>query len=182
MTPPATNIIYTIGHSTLSIEELVHLLTLNRIEFLADVRTVPKSRSNPQFNRDVLPAVLSKAAIGYRHFPALGGWRQSKLEQSPNMGWDSTSFRNYADYMMTEKFEAGLAELIDLSHHMIVVIMCAEVLPWRCHRTLISDALTIRGFHVMHIMGQKSVHEHTITPWAHVSGTAVTYPPQPDKT
>ena len=178
MKPAPTNVIYTIGHSTLGIEEFIHLLTLNEIKFLADVRTVPKSRSNPQYNRDVLPEALSEAEIDYRHFPALGGWRQPKLEESPNTGWRSTSFTYYADYMMTEKFEAGLTELISLSRDRIVAIMCAEVLPWRCHRTLISDALTIRGFHVMHIMGEKSVHEHTLTPWAHVSGTDITYPPQ----
>ncbi len=182
MNASAARLIYTVGHSTLSLEEFLKLLTLYKIQLLADVRTVPKSRSNPQFNRDVFPGTLSEAGVAYRHFSTLGGWRQSNLKESPNTGWRSLSFRNYADYMMTEKFQEGLDELIALSRDKITVIMCAEVLPWRCHRTLISDALTVRGFHVIHIMGEKSAHAHSVTSWAHVFGTTITYPPQKDQT
>jgi uncharacterized protein (DUF488 family) len=173
-------VIYTIGHSTRSLEQFVDLLIANGIELLADVRTVPKSRSNPQFNRDTLPQSLEKAKIEYAYFPELGGWRRSKLLESPNAGWRSPAFKNYADYMLTEKFEAGIDQLIAAALERVVAIMCAEALPWRCHRNLISDALTVRGFCVTHIMGKTTVHEHSLTSWAKVSGTLITYPPHQD--
>jgi uncharacterized protein (DUF488 family) len=171
-------VIYTIGHSTRSMEEFITLLQANRVKVLADVRTVPKSRSNPQFNRDTLPQSLEEVEIEYTYFPELGGWRRSKLVDSPNAGWRSPAFKNYADYMLTEKFEAGIHRIIATALERPTAIMCAEVLPWRCHRNLISDALTVRGFGVKHIMGKTSVHEHLLTSWAVVSGTSVTYPPQ----
>jgi uncharacterized protein (DUF488 family) len=170
-------VIYTIGHSTRSLEEFISLLQANGVKLLADVRTVPKSRSNPQFNRDTLPQSLEEAEIEYAYCPELGGWRRSKLEESPNAGWRSPAFKNYADYMLTEKFEAGIGRLIATALERRTAIMCAEVLPWRCHRNLISDALTVRGYRVEHIMGKTSVHEHSLTSWAVVCGTSVTYPP-----
>jgi uncharacterized protein (DUF488 family) len=170
-------VIYTVGHSTRSLEEFIGLLQANRVKLLADVRTVPRSRSNPQFNRDTLPQSLEEAEIEYAYYPELGGWRRSKLEPSPNAGWRSPAFKNYADYMLTEKFEAGIQRLIARALESLTAIMCAEVLPWRCHRNLISDVLTVRRFGVKHIMGETSVHEHTLTSWAVVSGASVTYPP-----
>ncbi|MFZ0928197.1 MAG: DUF488 domain-containing protein [Syntrophobacteraceae bacterium] len=158
-------VIYTIGHSTRSLEEFISLLRANRVKLLADVRTVPKSRSNPQFNRDTLPQSLEEAEIEYAYFPELGGWRRSKLEESPNAGWRSPAFKNYADYMLTQEFEAGIERIIATALQSLTAIMCAEVLPWRCHRNLISDALTVRGFSVKHIMGKTSVHEHSLTSW-----------------
>ncbi|MGA2402767.1 MAG: DUF488 domain-containing protein [Syntrophobacteraceae bacterium] len=175
-------VIYTVGHSTRSLEEFISLLQANGIELLADVRTVPKSKSNPQFNRDTLPQSLEEAEIEYAYFPELGGWRRSKLEESPNTGWRSPGFKNYADYMLTEKFQAAIDGLVTVALGRRAAVMCAEVLPWRCHRNLISDALTVRGFRVMHIMGKAVVNEHSLTSWAVVSGTSLTYPPQAEHT
>ncbi len=175
-------VIYTIGHSTRSLEEFILLLRANGIELLADVRTVPKSRSNPQFNRETLPQSLGEAGIEYAFFHELGGWRRSRLEESPNTGWRSPGFRNYADYMLTEKFQAAVEGLITTIALCRTTIMCAEALPWRCHRNLISDALTVRGFRVMHIIGKTTVNEHSLTSWAVVSGTSLTYPPQAELT
>ncbi len=172
-------IIYTIGHSTLSLESFISRLKAHGVELLADVRTVPRSRFNPQFNRDTLPGALAGAGIGYEHFPGLGGLRHSKLKDSPNAGWHSTAFRNYADYMMTPDFEVGLNLLIAAAIERRTAIMCAEAVPWRCHRNLIADALTVRGFQIEHIMDDRTPHRHVITPWAHVSGTEITYRAQP---
>ncbi len=169
-------IIYTIGHSTLSIAAFIAILKAHEIELLADVRTAPMSRHNPQFNKDTLPRDLSEAGIGYEHFAGLGGLRHSRLENSPNTGWRSPAFRSYADYMATQEFRASLDLLIGAAMARRTAMMCAEAVPWRCHRNLISDALTLHGFRVMHIMGEKGSHEHAITPWAHVSGTEISYP------
>ncbi len=174
--------VYTIGHSTRSLEEFILLLQANGIELLADVRTVPKSRSNPQFNRETLPQSLDEAGIEYAYFHELGGWRPSILKESPNTGWRSSGFKNYADYMLTEKFQATIEGLITIARERRTVVMCAEALPWRCHRNLISDALTVRGFRVMHIMGKTTVTEHSLTSWAVVSGTLITYPPGTEQT
>jgi uncharacterized protein (DUF488 family) len=176
-------VVYTVGHSTRSLEEFIFLLQANGIELLADVRTVPKSRSNPQFNRETLLQRLSEAGIEYAYFHELGGWRRSKLEESPNAGWRSPGFKNYADYMLTEKFQAAIDEFITtIAMVRRAALMCAEALPWRCHRNLISDALTVRGFRVMHIIGKTTVNEHALTSWAVVSGTSLTYPPQAEQT
>ncbi len=170
------NIIYTVGHSTLAIGSFIELLKSQKIELLADVRTIAKSRFNPQFNEDALSRELTDAGIEYEHFAGLGGFRHSRLKESPNTGWRSPNFKNYADYMMTPQFQISLEKLITEAIEKLTAIMCAEALPWRCHRNLISDALTVRGFQVMHIMGNKSIHEHAITAWAHVSGTDIIYP------
>jgi uncharacterized protein (DUF488 family) len=169
-------IIYTIGHSTLSIASFINILKTHGIELLADVRTVPRSRFNPQFNKDSLPRDLAEAGIGYEHFAGLGGLRHSRLKESPNIGWRSPAFRSYADYMMTPEFHSGLSSLLTAAMARRTAIMCAEAVPWRCHRNLISDALTVHGIHVTHIMGEKGSHEHVITPWSRVSGTSITYP------
>ncbi len=170
--------IYTIGHSNHPIEKFIELLTAHGIELIADVRTVPRSRHNPQFNSDILPLSLKEQGIAYRHLPDLGGLRHAKKD-SPNTGWENASFRGFADYMQTEGFGKGLAELIALAEVKKVAILCAESVPWRCHRTLIADALTVRGVTTMHIMSRTSAKEHALTSFAKVNGTRVTYPGEP---
>jgi uncharacterized protein (DUF488 family) len=171
-------VVYTIGHSTRSLDELIALLAEHGIERLADVRTVPRSARNPQFNREALPGPLANAGIAYAHLPELGGLRHARKD-SANTGWRNASFRGYADYMQTPQFEASLAGLIELASRQRTAIMCAEAVPWRCHRSLISDALAVRSVQVMHIVGRGRAQAHCITPFAHVEGTCVTYPGEP---
>jgi uncharacterized protein (DUF488 family) len=167
--------IYTIGHSTRSFEELIELLRQFRIQHLVDVRTVPRSRRNPQFNRETLALALSKQTIRYTHLPELGGLRKPRAD-SINTGWRNPSFRGYADYMGTPHFEAGLAKLIQMAEAESVAIMCAEALPWRCHRALIGDVLLVRRIDVVDIFGQGKSQPHKLTPFAQVKGTSVSYP------
>ena len=167
--------IFTIGHSTHSIEEFADILKAHDIEFVVDVRTIPKSRHNPQYDSDRLAATLHRHAIGYKHLPGLGGLRHTKKE-SINTAWENLSFRGFADYMQTEDFERSLNTLIETAGKQTTAIMCAEAVPWRCHRSLIADALLARGITVMDIMGKTSSKAHTMTPWAHVMGTMITYP------
>jgi len=167
--------IFTIGHSTHSIEAFADILKSHGIESVIDVRTIPKSRHNPQFNSDTLAAALHGHAIGYELLPDLGGLRHAKKD-SINTAWKNASFRGFADYMQTEEFYAGLMQLIDIAGKQRTVIMCAEAVPWRCHRSLIGDALLARGIKVMDIMSKTSAKAHTMTPWAHVMGTTITYP------
>lgn len=169
--------IFTIGHSTRSIEDFLNILKLYHIAELVDIRTIPKSRHNPQFNGDELAHVLRNHHIGYRHQKKLGGLRHAHKD-SINTAWENSSFRGYADYMQTEEFQEGIEELIKVAHQKIVVIMCAEAVPWRCHRSLIGDALVVRGIQVQDILSITSVKPHTLTPWAHVQGTVITYPAQ----
>jgi uncharacterized protein (DUF488 family) len=136
---------------------------------------VPRSRHNPQFNRDALPEALAAAGIGYRHLPGLGGLRRTRPD-SPNMAWRNTSFRGFADYMQTPEFIAGLDELLGLAQQGRVAVLCAEAVPWRCHRSLIADALFVRGIAVEHIVGAGRTHAHQLTPFAHVDGVQITYP------
>jgi uncharacterized protein (DUF488 family) len=145
------------------------------VTLVADVRTIPRSRHNPQFNRDTLPAALAAAGIEYRHLPALGGLRRTN-PASPNAGWRNASFRGFADYMQTTEFVAGLDELLSLAQQWRVAIMCAEAVPWRCHRSLIADALFARGIPVEHIISPGHTQAHQLTPFACVEGTQVTYP------
>ena len=170
-------VVLAIGHSTRTIEAFIGLLQSHRVTRLVDVRTVPRSRHNPQFNRDTLPDALRAAHIGYTHLPGLGGLRHAKPD-SPNTGWRHASFRGFADYMQTPQFEAGLAELIELAKQERTAIMCAEAVPWRCHRSLIADALLARGLRVEHIQSPTRLSSHTITPFAEVKGMHVTYPPE----
>jgi uncharacterized protein (DUF488 family) len=167
--------ILTVGHSTHSIDEFLNLLTGHGVRRLVDVRTVPRSRHNPQFNREELPKSLRRAHIGYTHLPELGGLRHSRKD-SPNTGWRNLSFRGFADYMQTPEFEAGLQKLLRMAGEEPVAIMCAESVPWRCHRSLIADALAARGLPVAHIIGEKPAGPHKITPFAKIEGTVVTYP------
>lgn len=167
--------IFTIGHSTHSIEEFVEMLKAHDIRLVADVRTIPKSRHNPQYNSDELSAALREHSIGYEHMPGLGGLRHAKKD-SINTAWENASFRGFADYMQTEDFDRSLNTLIETAGKQPTAIMCAEALPWRCHRSLIADALLARGITVMDIMSKTSAKAHTMTPWAHVMGTTITYP------
>ena len=167
--------ILTVGHSRHPIDEFIALLRAHRIELLVDVRTVPRSRHNPQFNQDALPASLEAVGIDYRHMPELGGLRHARRD-SPNTGWRNLSFRGYADYMQTPEFADALDDLIALGEAHPLAIMCAEAVPWRCHRSLIADALTARGIRVEHIMSAASRKPHTLTPFARVEGSRITYP------
>jgi len=167
--------IFTIGHSTHPIEEFVHLLQAHGVEQLIDIRTVPRSRTNPQFNRETLPNSLKAAGIGYLHTPALGGLRHPRVD-SPNTAWRNASFRGYADYMQTPEFAASLEHLIEVSASRTTVIMCAESLPWRCHRSLVADALFARGIPVEDIMSAGRRQPHKLTPFAKVEQTRVWYP------
>ena len=167
--------IFTIGHSTHPIEEFIHILQAHGVEQLIDIRTVPRSRTNPQFNRDTLPASLKDAGIGYLHMPALGGLRHARPD-SPNTAWRNASFRGYADYMQTPEFTAAIDTLIELGNRKQVAIMCAEAVPWRCHRSLVADALAARGIPVEDILSAGRRQPHKLTPFAKVEGTRVWYP------
>jgi uncharacterized protein (DUF488 family) len=175
--PAPGTTVYTIGHSTRTIEAFIRLLTMNGAGLVADVRTVPKSRHSPQFNKDVLPASLAARDIAYEHMPGLGGLRHPGRD-SVNTGWRNASFRGYADYMQTEDFELNLRRLMHLAGRSRTVVMCAEAVPWRCHRSLIADALVVRRFAVHHIIGLSEVKPHVLTPWALTNRTVITYPPQ----
>lgn len=170
-------VIYTIGHSTRSLDQFVELLRTYGIGRLVDVRTIPRSRHNPQFNRDTLGRFLRNRRIGYRHMKELGGLRHACTD-SPNSGWHNASFRGFADYMQTPAFAVAIDKLVDLAKGKLTAIMCAEAVPWRCHRSLIGDALIIRGIEVRDIFSTKSVKLHTITAMAVIHGTQITYPPQ----
>ena len=169
-------VVFTVGHSTRSLAEFIALLAAHSVTRLIDVRSVPRSRHNPQFNGDTLPAALEAADIRYEHITGLGGFRRTNLE-SPNLGWRNASFRGYADYMQTTEFAQNLASLIQLAKQEQVAIMCAEAVPWRCHRSLIADALVVHGLRVEEIINQTRRQIHALTPFAKVNGTAITYPP-----
>ncbi len=158
--------VFTIGHSTRTITEFVALLTQVAVELVVDVRSIPRSRTNPQFNADVLPGSLAEAGIAYRQLGALGGRRQRRQATgpSPNTLWRSEAFRNYADYAASEAFRAGLDELLTLAHRQCCAVMCAEAVWWRCHRRIIADYLLAKGTLVAHIMGPNKVEPATLTP------------------
>ncbi len=167
--------ILTVGHSTHSLEEFIRLLQVHAVAFIADIRTIPRSRHNPQFNKETLPESLKEADIGYLHMPALGGLRHARSD-SPNTAWRNKAFRGFADYMQTQEFADGLNELIRVAKRKRTAVMCAEAVPWRCHRSLIADALLVRGVTVEHIMSATHRQLHVLTEWAKVEGKAVTYP------
>ena len=169
--------VLTVGHSTHPIGEFIGLLRAHGVTRVADVRTVPRSAHNPQFNKTSLPRSLKKAGIGYLHMPGLGGLRHARRD-SLNSGWRNASFRGYADYMQTPEFEKNLEELILLAREDRLALMCAEAVPWRCHRSLIADALLVRGIQAEDIMSPTRASAHKLTPFARVEGTAITYPPQ----
>lgn len=167
--------IFTVGHSTLPIGRFVALLQTYGIGQLADIRTVPRSRHNPQFNADALPHSLAEARIAYVPMPALGGLRRPRAD-SPNTGWRNKSFRGYADYMQSTAFHDALDELVGMSGRERTAIMCAEAVPWRCHRSLVADALGVRGVPVIEILSAGSYRMHELTPFARVDGISLTYP------
>lgn len=169
--------IFTVGHSNRSIEDFIALLHSHKVQRLIDVRTIPKSRHNPQFNSDALATALRKSHIAYTHMKNLGGLRHARTDSS-NTGWINSSFRGFADYMQTPEFAAALARLEKYATHKRCAIMCAEAVPWRCHRSLIADALVAHGVEVQEITSQTSVRPHTLTPWARVEEGRITYPAQ----
>jgi len=173
-------LVMTIGHSARTLEEFIRLLQAHGATCIVDVRTVPRSQHNPQFNKASLPRSLKKISLGYVHMPGLGGLRHAKRD-SPNAGWRNASFRGYADYMQTPEFAQSLEELICLVNQDRVVLMCAEAVPWRCHRSLIADALLVRGIRTEDIMSATRRQVHTLTPFAKVRGTAITYPTEASK-
>jgi uncharacterized protein (DUF488 family) len=168
---------FTIGHSTRSIAEFADLLRASQVELVVDVRHMPRSRANPQFNSEILPDELRSHQIGYIHLAALGGLRSRRLEASPNLLWQNSSFRNYADYAMTEEFQQSLTDLRNLGHKRRSAIMCAEAVWWRCHRRIIADYLICAGESVFHILDNR-VDRALLTRGAirHPDGT-LTYPP-----
>lgn len=167
--------VYAIGHSTRPLDKFCEILKAHQIALLADIRTIPKSRHNPQFNEDSLALELPKIGIQYRHLKELGGLRRPSRD-SINSGWENSSFRGYADYMQTQEFALALEELIELARGQRVAVMCAEGNPFRCHRSLVADALTVRGITVLHISSRKSAKAHVLTPFAKVEGTRIMYP------
>jgi Domain of unknown function DUF488 len=176
---PIAMVVYTVGHSVHPIEEFIRILQAYGIRLLVDVRTIPKSRRNPQFSRENLPGSLQTAGIQYRHLPGLGGLRHPRKD-SANTGWRNASFRGYADYMQTPAFGENLNQLTELAASAPTAIMCAEAVPWRCHRSLIADALVARGIAVTEIFSATKSQPHALTPFAIVKGEQVTYPGKAD--
>jgi uncharacterized protein (DUF488 family) len=173
------NPFYTIGHSTRPVSEFVGLLQSVEVTFVVDVRTVPRSRTNPQYNADVLPPALLKAQIGYEHIAALGGLRsrQRQVDADVNGFWENKSFHNYADYAMSDGFREGLARLRQIGHLQRCAIMCAEAVWWRCHRRIITDYLLAAGETVFHIMGFGNIPPARLTESARVDASGIlTYP------
>jgi uncharacterized protein (DUF488 family) len=176
---PQQPTIWTVGHSTRPIGEFTDLLRAHEICLLVDVRTIPRSRYNPQFNTDTLAQSLRDAGLQYRHLMELGGLRKPKND-SLNNGWRNASFRGYADYMQTEEFQRALEELMAYGTDMKTAIMCAEAVPWRCHRSLIADALVSRGWEVQHVMSPEKATPHVLTSFAHFEKGTLTYPKPTD--
>jgi uncharacterized protein (DUF488 family) len=174
------SVVLTIGHSNRPLAEFLRLLQAHHVTLLVDVRKMPGSGKNPQFNQDTLSQALHEAGIEYVHIPGLGGLRR-RTPDSPNTGWRNASFRAYADYMLTAEFEKSLAEFQKRSTGKQAALMCAEAVPWRCHRSLIADALIVRGVRVDDIFTAGSTQPHSLTPFAHVEGTRITYPPPVDE-
>jgi uncharacterized protein (DUF488 family) len=170
-----TKVLYTVGHSTRTFDQFLDLIRVYDIKKVIDIRTIPPSRHNPQFNQDTLRTHLKKSHIGYIHLKKLGGLRHTHRD-SINTGWHNSSFRGFADYMATKDFTLGLEQLKKRAAHYKVVIMCAEAVPWRCHRSLIADALTVEGWQVFHIQSKKTAKLHTLTPFAQVDKGIITYP------
>jgi uncharacterized protein (DUF488 family) len=167
-------LVLTIGHSTRTLEQFIRLVQAHGATRVVDVRTIPRSRHNPQFDRASLPGSLKEAGLGYVHQPGLGGLRHSRRD-SVNLGWRNASFRGFADYMQTPEFAQSLDELVKLANEERIVVMCAEAVPWRCHRSLIADALLVRGIRTEDIMSANHRQVHTLTPFAKVLGTSITY-------
>jgi len=167
--------IYTIGHSTHPIDEFIAMLRNNGVEQLIDIRTIPRSRHNPQFEQSALQKSLPEHGIDYLYLPELGGLRP-KTANSLNLSWKNESFRNFADYMQTEAFSQAVEKLIGLAEQKTSAMMCAEAVPWRCHRSLVGDALLVRGVDVQNILSPTQTSPHSLTRFALTEGTRVTYP------
>ncbi len=167
--------IFTIGHSTRPLDGFIDLLRQNEVEAVMDVRTIPRSGHNPQFNGQTLAAALAAHGVGYLHMPELGGLRHPRAD-SLNKAWKNPGFRGFADYMQTPEFRQALDKIISMAHRTKVTLMCAEAVPWRCHRLLIADALTVAGYKVEHIIGKGRRLPHTLTSSAHIDGDRLTYP------
>ncbi len=167
--------LYTVGHSTRTLDEFVATLKAYNIDFLVHIRSVPRSLHTPQFNHETLADMLPKEGIDYRHVELLGGLRYAKKD-SPNQGWHNKSFRGYADYMQTDDFRKGIDELMDITKKHTAAIMCAEVLPWRCHRSMVGDAMIVRGYQVIDIFDENKAVDEKLTSFAQVSGETITYP------
>lgn len=167
--------IYTIGHSTHTLDDFIRILQAYQIQVLVDVRSYARSWHNPQFNEDTFAQSLLDHGIHYHHLKGLGGRRRTTPD-SVNTAWKNTSFRGFADYMQTADFSSSLDELLEIANGMNTAIMCAEAVPWRCHRSLIGDALLARGIEVMDIFDEKTSKPHHLTPWARVTGSHVIYP------
>jgi uncharacterized protein (DUF488 family) len=172
---PRQPAIWTVGHSTRPIDEFIDFLRAHEIRLLVDVRTIPRSRHNPQFNTDRLAESLKEVGLVSLHVLALGGLRKARKD-SINGGWRNASFRGYADYMQTEEFQKALEELIAYGTNTRAAMMCAEAVPWRCHRSLIADALVSRGWEVRHIMSPEKATQHALTSFAHFEKDTLTYP------
>ncbi len=178
-TPSPAPTVLTVGHSDRPLEEFLRLLKAHGATLVVDVRKMPGSRRNPQFGPDTLPQALRQAGIEYMHMPGLGGLRRRRPD-SPNTGWKNASFQGYADYMLTPEFQRSLQELLERADGERAALMCAEAVPWRCHRSLIADALVVRGVAVEHILGASRTQPHVLRPWARVQGTRILYPPPAD--
>lgn len=172
------NPFFTIGHATRSLEAFTNLLNVAAVQLVVDIRTIPRSRANPQYNGDVLPASLSTFQIEYEHIAALGGRRarQPNVPPATNAFWHNQSFHNYADYAMGDEFHSGLSRLRTLGLRHCCAIMCAETLWWRCHRRIVSDYLIAAGETVFHILGPSQVNQAQMTSAAKVGAGTVTYP------
>jgi len=167
--------VFTIGHSTRTLDEFIGLLNTYGITLVVDVRTVPRSRHNPQFNKETLPDSLKPYGVKYIHMPEIGGLRRP-IHNSINLAWKNAVFRGYADYMQTKEFTDNLLKIIVLAQENCLALMCAEALPWRCHRSLISDVLVVRHVKVHHIISATNCLNHEISEMAQVEGTKITYP------
>ena len=177
MARPRHATLFTVGHSTRSFDEFVGLLKAHGVETLVDVRRFPRSRKFPHFNDDELAIALPRVGLKYVPIKGLGG-RRPATKDSANTGWRTEGFRGYADYMQTPAFEAAVAELETVASSSPTAIMCAEAVPWRCHRSLISDAMLVRGWRVLDVMSATSAPPHALTKFAKVRGTSITYPPE----
>jgi uncharacterized protein (DUF488 family) len=173
-------IIYTIGHSTRSADEFMRILRAYPIELIADIRTIPRSRHNPQYDQRELSRLLANEGIEYVHLAALGGLRHPQKD-SPNTGWRNASFRGYADYMQTQEFARAIDDLMVRASKKTMALLCAEAVPWRCHRSLVGDALLVRHVDVRDILDETHIQPHQLTPWARVEGLKITYPKSNDR-
>jgi uncharacterized protein (DUF488 family) len=170
-----TEVIFSIGHSTRPLHQFLALLRPHGIHTLVDIRSIPHSRRNPQYNQEALQQAIEAEGLGYKHLAALGGHRRAR-EDSPNTGWINPAFRGYADYMQTAVFEQGLCELLELNRAVgPVAIMCSEAVPWRCHRSMVADALVLRGASVLHILGVDRARAHQLNPMVHIEGAVLFY-------